>query len=696
MSTQSADDASKAQSRKRRHRIVEQELDRRAARALSLVQKGELSSGRQALEGASLAPGTRQTLEALRDPIRRPPVPRDPLPPTVVEHMPDVRFSLEEHRFAAILGLSRRGAAAGLSGMTTDHFRPLLDHVEDTRLFFLMGEQVAQARVPPTIQRFHSSRKNDCTPEAFGWRERDCRRGRGPQAGGTNDGQQFSKAVETATAPHQYAMSTRAGTECVAHVLQVLTEIDPQATIVSIDGVGAYDSISRKAMLEALIAMPGGSEALSFVRSFYGQPSRYVWEDEFGEVHHIDQGEGGEQGDALMPLLFSLGQHMQLWRRSGHDCSPERGSSLSWTTFTLSPLLIGSVSCTTTFCKRSCIGMPAAASTWGRLRFGMPLGTGLLFAIFWRGSHKLQTQRRGCGRDLEFPWKNRGVRILGTPLGHPHYVQAFLRRVTAEHEVLLSRIPLVEDVQSAWALLLHCVGGRANYMLRAVRLEMVRGFAEGHNAGLWTCLCNILNVVGQDVATMPLSLGGLGLRDAVRTSPPAFWCRADCIAMVRARHPDVAALIIRSMRDPTGPPILVSGNGQRPPRREPEEFEPGGCRHGWQHEAASRVERQHRGRLMPRLPQQQRAMLRSQSGPLAGVPLSTTPCNFLSRIDSHLFRVLLLRRFRLPLPLSARQCRCGRPLDTFGHHRTSCAGAGVLGRRGFAVESAGARICREA
>ena len=63
--------------------------------------------------------------------------------------------------------------------------------------------------------------------------------------------QQLSKAVEAATSPHQYALSTRAGTECVAHVLQGLTEMDPQTTIVSIDGVGAYDSISRKAMLEA-------------------------------------------------------------------------------------------------------------------------------------------------------------------------------------------------------------------------------------------------------------------------------------------------------------------------------------------------------------------------------------------------------------------------------------------------------------
>ena len=74
--------------------------------------------------------------------------------------------------------------------------------------------------------------------------------------------QQLGKAVEEATTPHQFAMSTRAGTECVAQSLQVLTEMDPQTTIVSIDGVGAYDSISRKAMLEALVAMPGGSTLL--------------------------------------------------------------------------------------------------------------------------------------------------------------------------------------------------------------------------------------------------------------------------------------------------------------------------------------------------------------------------------------------------------------------------------------------------
>ena len=41
-------------------------------------------------------------------------------------------------------------------------------------------------------------------------------------------------------------------------------------------------------------------------------------------------------------------------------------------------------------------------------------------------------------------------------------------------------------------------------------------------------------------------------------------------------------------------------------------------------------------------------------------------------------------------------CVCGRRLDLFGHHRAACSKAGVLSRRGFAVESAVEQICREA
>ena len=52
--------------------------------------------------------------------------------------------------------------------------------------------------------------------------------------------QQFSKRTEKATAPFQNALSTRAGTESVTHVLQTLTDLDDPAPVVSVDGIGAW------------------------------------------------------------------------------------------------------------------------------------------------------------------------------------------------------------------------------------------------------------------------------------------------------------------------------------------------------------------------------------------------------------------------------------------------------------------------
>ena len=53
------------------------------------------------------------------------------------------------------------------------------------------------------------------------------------------------------------------------------------------------------------------------------------------------------------------------------------------------------------------------------------------------------------------------------------------------------------------------------------------------------------------------------------------------------------------------------------------------------------------------------------SGPLAGVPFNTVPRNFDTRLEPHLFRVLLLRRLRLPLPPTVHLCRCGHHQDSF-------------------------------
>ena len=88
-----------------------------------------------------------------------------------------------------------------------------------------------------------------------------------------------------------------------------MTDTDHEATVLSIDGIGAYDHVLRSAMVAKLHSVPGLSDLLPFVRATYSRPTKYVWEDGDGVKHIIHQAEGGEQGDPLMPLLFCLAVH---------------------------------------------------------------------------------------------------------------------------------------------------------------------------------------------------------------------------------------------------------------------------------------------------------------------------------------------------------------------------------------------------
>ena len=71
------------------------------------------------------------------------------------------------------------------------------------------------------------------------------------------------------------------------------------------------------------------------------------------------------------------------------------------------------------------------------------------------------------------------------------------------------------------------------------------GKAEGHDVGLWACMCRLLsiNVDGaesKEFAGIPLSLGGLGLRCAMRTRPQPVG-PVDSLSMIKERHPTMAA-----------------------------------------------------------------------------------------------------------------------------------------------------------
>ena len=140
--------------------------------------------------------------------------------------------------------------------MTAEHLRVLLDADADAHLLYLAAQQLATATLPAPILaglrlgRLVALRKPDGGV-------------RGLVMGDTfrrlvarTLAQQFAAAFEAACLPYQYALSTRAGAEALARTLRLATEADPRATLLSVDGVGAYDHVSRQAMLTAVATNP--------------------------------------------------------------------------------------------------------------------------------------------------------------------------------------------------------------------------------------------------------------------------------------------------------------------------------------------------------------------------------------------------------------------------------------------------------
>ena len=126
--------------RRRARRVQSNQEEKRATRAFNLIQMGELSAGRHALEGAELAPCNDNTLTELRKRASRP---REVVPPVP----PDVPvFNLDEKIFIRNVRSARRGAAGGLSGMTSDHLRPVLESSRDLHTLFKVAESMSPWR----------------------------------------------------------------------------------------------------------------------------------------------------------------------------------------------------------------------------------------------------------------------------------------------------------------------------------------------------------------------------------------------------------------------------------------------------------------------------------------------------------------------------------------------------------------------
>ena len=209
----------------RRHQGDNDNVARRAAHAMSLTQMGEMSAARQALEGAAVAPGTLSTLRALTDPEKRPPLPRTPLSREVAEAQPSEAFQLDSIEF--------------LTCLRKDDIGPLVQNEGASDLLCTVASLLAVGQVPDSILQALRLGRMTALSKPDG-------RVRGIVVGdifrrlvARTIAKQVAEKVEAATAPFQHTLSTKAGCEFVAHIFQTLTDLDPETTIMSVDGVGA-------------------------------------------------------------------------------------------------------------------------------------------------------------------------------------------------------------------------------------------------------------------------------------------------------------------------------------------------------------------------------------------------------------------------------------------------------------------------
>jgi len=711
-------------------------LDERGEAARHHCHLGEVSRARSRLDGAAIAPGDETTLALLRERPSQPgPLGVPPPPPPRAPGEQAAPVVLDRAKFLGNVRSAPRGGAPGCSGTRFEHHKLLLTSEPASENLFLVAQRLARGQLPPraraacALGRLTALLK-DTPPNAP-------RKVRGIVSGHSlrrlvarTLNQQFICQFDAACAPYQFALGSRAGTDAAALLVKFCCE--EGRVVVQTDARGAFDHVSRKVMLEELSDV--APELVPFVSLFYSEQSTYLWQDDSGAVFDIPQAEGGEQGDPLMPALFSLGIRRAL-AAVGERLDPgdllvaflddvfvltsEERARRSFDVVEHELRTRAGIDLERT--KTRAFAFQPAPAPPGIAELGRP------DEPIWRA-------------DPGLPADQRGLRVLGMPMGDPAFVEGFLVSRMRDEQRLLARLPYVRDPQCEWLLLSLCAEPRANHVLRTAAGPPVADYATAHDDALGSAFAAVARFPAERVPTaakallnLPRRYGGLGVRSAARSAPAAHFAGwAAALPLWQTRYPAecqraLAALglargALPSIRfaqeaaaslaaegwdvpawdelaqgaDPTsrGVGLAFAGSGDVP---DPVVPEPGEWRHGWQFYAADHLERCEANRLFVDLNPTGRAMLLNQCGPHAGDGLAAIPTGPETRPRPGRFVTTLRRRAWLPLGLGDANCPgCGAQLDPLGFHLTSCMASGRVQSRAAPLERAFMGVCAEA
>lgn len=305
--------------------------------------------------------------------------------------------------------------------------------------------------------------------------------------------------------PLQLGIGVPAGAESIVHAVSKLVEdfgLDTAFSMLKVDFKNAFNLVDRKTMFEECRKhFPGLSR---WVEYCYGdKPLLWARSLQFFST------EGVQQGDPLGPLLFSLVLNVLIKKIQ--------------------------VACPNALANNWYLDDGVVIGTHEELRtvialieeHGPPLGLHLSRSkseIWWPAPNDTEWLFYPEGIAMV---RDDGVKLLGSPIGSADFANRLLLKRIHKIDALFTEVRKLEEPQVQFCLLRSCVGfPKIAFSLRTCPPVHLTECLQLFDGMVYNSLASI---IGADLdmqcwqqATLPLSLGGVGITSAPSKAIPAF------------------------------------------------------------------------------------------------------------------------------------------------------------------------------
>ena len=314
-------------------------------------------------------------------------------------------------------------------------------------------------------------------------------------------------------APNQLGVGVRGGAEAVAHAVSEAVKDQPNLWVLQADLVNAFNSVDRGVVLEEVAKhFP---ECLAWAKTCYGDPS---WL-KFG-MSTITSATGVHQGDPLAGLLFCLVLQIIV------DTIEEEEPDLILNGWYLDDgHIVGTKEELSRVVDIIVMKGEPMGLTLSRAATVQPPSTPK--SVVWSPlDGVIDPQQDPLHRGIPKVRASDGIVVLGAPVGYSGFIKEKLECRVEKIREVVELLPLLKDPHTEYVLLRSCLSlPKIMFMLRAVNTtehqEPLCHFDSIIRGALSKILGSPLTDVQWSQASLPVAMGGLGLRAAVDHAPVA-------------------------------------------------------------------------------------------------------------------------------------------------------------------------------